>query len=336
MNAEERYVFDCVDAYTAGNPVRLVKGPQPKLNGSSMGEKRLHFIREYDWIRTGLMFEPHGHDIMSGSFYYTPQNPKHDVAILFIETSGCLPMCGHGLIGALTILLEEKLIIPKTEGQLNIETPAGLVSVFYTQKGEKVTGIKFTNVPAFLAASNLEINCHDLGLLKIDVSYGGNFYAIIDIQENFKGIAAYSAAALISWSREIREKINASYNFEHPIDKKIKGCTHVLWGGLPVEKGTTASNAVFYGDKAIDRSPCGTGTSARMAQWYAQGKLKIGEDFVHESIIGSKFIGRVESEVEVGIIKGIIPSIQGSARIIGYNQLILDPEDPYVKGFQVL
>ena len=134
MNIQNHHIFECVDAYTEGNPVRLIKGPQPKLEGETMGEKRIYFMRHYDWIRTGLMFEPRGHDMMSGSFFYSPQNPENDVAILFIETSGCLPMCGHGLIGALTVLLEEKLIFPKTEGKLRVETPAGLVFASYEQK----------------------------------------------------------------------------------------------------------------------------------------------------------------------------------------------------------
>ena len=336
MNPKERLIFDCIDAHTQGNPVRLVKGPSPRLNGASMGEKRIHFMNEFDWIRTGLMYEPRGHDIMSGSFFYKPNNKDNDLAVLFIETSGCLPMCGHGLIGTLTILLEENLIFPKVKGILKVETPAGIVNCTYNKVGSKVTEIKFNNVPAFLAASDLEITCSDLGTLEIDVSYGGNFYAIVDIQENFEGIAKYTVGDLIKWSREIREKLNKNFNFQHPQDKKIKGCSHILWGGLSSRNDSTASNAVFYGDKAIDRSPCGTGTCARMAQWYTKGKLKKGEKFVHESIIGSTFIGRIENEIKVGKFKGIIPSIQGSAKITGYNQLILDPEDPYVKGFQVV
>jgi 4-hydroxyproline epimerase len=282
------------------------------------------------------MFEPRGHDMMSGSFYYDPNDSQNDVGILFIETSGCLPMCGHGLIGALTILLEEGLVHPKVAGILRVETPAGLVIANYHKEGTKVTSVRFTNVPGFLAASDLVIECPELGNLSIDVSYGGNFYAIIDIQENFKGIADYTAGQLIGWSRTIRKTINESYSFNHPLDEKIQGCSHVLWGGLPTQKGTTASNAVFYGDKAIDRSPCGTGTSARMAQWFAKGKLKVGDTFIHESIIGSVFKGRVEAAVQVGDFSGMIPSIEGDARIIGYNQLILDPEDPYVEGFQVI
>jgi len=336
MKQTEQIIFDCVDGYTAGNPVRLVKSPSPELKGSNMGDKRLHFEKEYDWIRTGLMFEPRGHDMMSGSFYYKPQDLENDVAILFIETSGCLPMCGHGLIGALTILLEEHLIQPKLEGLVRIETPAGLVIAEYKRDGNKIKSVKFTNVPAFLAATDIEIESLDLGVLNIDVAYGGNFYAIIDIQKNFKGIKAYSAGQLVGWSREIRSQINSQNHFEHPLDPKIKGCSHVLWGGKPTQKNSIASNAVFYGDKAIDRSPCGTGTSARMAQWYAKGKLNIGDSFIHESVIGSIFKGKVEAVTRVGNLEGIIPSITGSARITGHSQLILDPEDPYVKGFQVL
>ena len=245
-------------------------------------------------------------------------------------------MCGHGLIGALTFLLEEGLVIPKTEGFVNVETPAGLVRATYKKSGEKVEAVRFTNVPSFLLASGLTVECPDLGKLVLDVSFGGNFYAIIDPQENFKGIEHYTAGQLIHWSRSIRSQLNEQQQFLHPLDEKIKGCSHVLWAGETSLEGNKARNAVFYGDKAIDRSPCGTGTSARMAQWFAKGKLKQGDTFIHESIIGSVFKGKVESTTQVGRYQGLIPSIEGSARVTGYNKLILDPEDPYVKGFQVV
>ena len=329
-------IFDCIDAHTAGNPVRLVKGPRPNLMGKNIMEKRLHFLREFDWIRKGLMFEPRGHDMMSGSFYFEPCDPENDVAILFIETSGCLPMCGHGLIGAMTILLEEKLIQPRVEGKVRVETPAGLVKVSYSKEGDKVTAIRFKNIPSYLALTAGKIHHPILGEINFDLGYGGNFYAIIDVQQNFKGLEHYTADQLIEWSRSLRKLVNEAYTIQHLEDKNIKGCSHVLWCGETISKEATARNAVFYGDKAIDRSPCGTGTSARMAQWFTQGKLQVGDSFIHESIIGSIFNGRVEEETTVGGQKAIIPSIEGSARITGYNTIILDKNDPYVEGFQVL
>ena len=329
--------FFCVDAHTCGNPVRLVAGGGPVLHGSNMSEKRQHFLKEYDWIRKGLMFEPRGHDMMSGSILYPPHDLQNDVAVLFIETSGCLPMCGHGTIGTITIAIEEGLIVPKIAGAVRMETPAGLVMITYKQEGNKVKSVKLTNVPAYLAATELPVNCPELGELVIDVSYGGNFYAIVDVQKNFKGLEHYAADRLISWSRELRKNINEKYTFIHPENETINGCSHILWAGAVLDKTSTARNAVFYGDKAIDRSPCGTGTSARMAQWYAKGMLKKGDEFIHESIIGSKFIGRIEEETFVNKIPAIRPSVEGWAKVFGYNTISIDPEDdPYAFGFQVL
>lgn len=331
-----RKSFFCIDAHTCGNPVRLVAGGGPILIGNSMSEKRLHFLREFDWIRKGLMFEPRGHDMMSGSILYPPTNPENDMAVLFIETSGCLPMCGHGTIGTVTIAIEEGLIVPKIPGRLRLETPAGLVTIEYQQTGNKVESVKLTNVPSYLAAENLQVECPDLGLLTFDVAYGGNFYAIIDVQENFAGLENYSADKLISWSREIRSRINTVHKFVHPMDSSISGLSHILWTGKVIDPNSTARNAVFYGDKAIDRSPCGTGTSARMAQWHAKGLLKKGDKFIHESIIGSIFIGRIEEETMLADKKAIVPSIEGWARVTGYNTIFLDDEDPYKEGFQVI
>ncbi|WP_298733042.1 4-hydroxyproline epimerase [uncultured Chitinophaga sp.] len=329
--------FFCIDAHTCGNPVRLVAGGGPVLEGNNMSEKRNHFLREYDWIRKGLMFEPRGHDMMSGSILYPPHDPANDVAVLFIETSGCLPMCGHGTIGTITIAIEEGLITPKTPGVVRMEAPAGLVTITYTQEGKKVKSVRLTNVASYLEATDLEVDCPDLGPLKVDVSYGGNFYAIVDVQQNFKGLEHYAASQLISWAREMRKRINEKYTFVHPDNPHINGCSHVLWTGAVLDSTSTARNAVFYGDKAIDRSPCGTGTSARMAQWYAKGKLKKGDEFIHESIIGSKFIGRIEEETTIGGKPAIRPSIEGWARIYGYNTITIDPEDdPYAYGLQVL
>ncbi|GAB5417495.1 MAG: 4-hydroxyproline epimerase [Crocinitomicaceae bacterium] len=328
--------FRCIDGHTCGNPVRLIAEGGPELYGNTMSEKRQNFLREFDWIRKGLMFEPRGHDMMSGSILYPPSDAENDVGVLFIETSGCLPMCGHGTIGTVTMALEEGLIQPKIPGKLRLETPAGVVHIDYTQEGDKVTAVKLTNVPAFLAKEDIKLTCSELGEIMVDVAYGGNFYAIVDPQENFIGIQDYSADQLIRWSREIRTKLNNSHHFEHPEDPTIQGLSHLLWTGETMDPMSTARNAVFYGEKAIDRSPCGTGTSARMAQWYAKGKLSVGERFIHESIIGSKFIGRIEKEVTVAGNKAIVPSVEGWARIYGHNTITIDEDDPYAHGFQVI
>ncbi len=338
-----KHVFHCIDAHTCGNPVRLIKEGGPRLSGKNMSEKREHFIKEYDWIRRGLMFEPRGHDMMSGSILYPAHDPENDIAVLFIETSGCLPMCGHGTIGTVTIAIEEGLISPKVPGKLKIETPAGLIHIDYKLKQPSlldknvVESVKLTNVPSFLVEADIPIELEELGTLWIDISYGGNFYAIVDVQKNFKGLEFYPADKLISWSRALRKKINVQYEFVHPENETIRSCSHVLWTGAVLDIESTARNAVFYGDKALDRSPCGTGTSARMAQWYAKGKLKKEDAFIHESIIGSKFTGRIEEELFVHDKPAIRPSIEGWAHVFGYNTITIDQQnDPYAHGFQVL
>ncbi|MEO5906596.1 MAG: 4-hydroxyproline epimerase [Saprospiraceae bacterium] len=332
-----RNVFECIDGHTCGNPVRVIRKGHPPLLGNTIQEKRKHFLREYYWILTGLMFEPRGHDMMSGSMLYPPANALHDAAVLFIETSGCLPMCGHGTIGTVTIAIEENLVTPLTPGQLTLETPAGIIHVEYKQENNKVKSVRLTNVPSFLHSANLIADCPVLGELHVDVAYGGNFYAIVDAQENFAGLQAYPADQLISWGRALRDDINHRYTFVHPENPDINSCTHILWTGNIMNENSTARSAVIYGEKAIDRSPCGTGTSARMAQWHAKEKLKEGDSFIHESIIGSTFTGKIIGTTKVGSYPAIIPSIEGWARVTGYNTIIIDDEDdPYAHGFQVI
>lgn len=327
--------FFCIDGHTCGNPVRLVAGGGPLLQGATMMERRAHFLAEYDWIRTGLMFEPRGHDVMSGSILYPPTRDDCDIAILFIETSGCLPMCGHGTIGTVTMAIEHGLIKPKTPGMLRLDTPAGLVIAEYKQVGDYVEEVRITNVPSFLYAEGLTVECPGLGEISVDVAYGGNFYAIVEPQENYRDMADHSAGDLIAWSPVVRQRLNEKYSFVHPENPGINRLSHMLWTGKPTHAEADARNAVFYGDKAIDRSPCGTGTSARMAQLHAKGKLKAGDDFIHESIIGSLFKGRVEKEVAVAGKPAIIPSIGGWARMTGLNTIFIDDRDPFAHGFVV-
>ncbi len=329
------HTFFCVDGHTCGNPVRLVAGGGPNLVGANMVEKRAHFLAEYDWIRTGLMFEPRGHDMMSGAILYPPTRPDCDIAFLFIETSGCLPMCGHGTIGTVTMALERGLVSPREPGRLMIDTPAGVVEARYHMKDGYVDSVRITNIASFLHSTGITAEVEGLGEITVDVAYGGNFYAIVEPQQNFPGLEHVNPSDILRWSPKLREAFRAKYSFIHPENAAINGLSHVLWTGTPTHPEAHAKNAVFYGDKAIDRSPCGTGTSSRMAQWAAQGKLKVGDDFVHESIIGTLFRGRVERATKVGTYDAIIPSIEGWARMTGYNTIFIDDRDPLAHGFQV-
>lgn len=330
-----RQVFRCIDGHTAGNPVRLVVEGAPDLKGATMSERRQDFLARYDWIRTGLCFEPRGHDMMSGGFLY-PAGADADVGILFIETSGCLPMCGHGTIGIVTFGIENGLIRPRTPGRFVAEVPAGSIELHYRQEGDRVRAVRIRNVASYLAAEGVEIDVPTFGPLKIDVAYGGNFYAIVEPQGPYKGVDALGVAGILSLSPVIRKLVRDKVEPVHPLDPTIRGVSHVLWADAPKGAGADGRNAVFYGDKAIDRSPCGTGTSARLAHLHAKGKLKVGHTFVHESYIGSRFIGRIEAETEIGGIRAIIPSIEGSAIATGRNEIWIDDEDPFAHGFQVV
>jgi len=315
--------------------VRLVAGGAPLLAGNSMSERRQDFLARFDWIRLGLMFEPRGHDMMSGGFLYPPFDAANDAAILFMETSGCLPMCGHGTIGMITFGIEHGLIRPRTPGRLSVEVPAGVIGIEYSTEGDKVTGVTIRNVASYIAARGVRIDVPELGPLTVDVAYGGNFYAIIEPQGSYRGIDELGAARILSLSPVVRSLMRAAIEPVHPLDATIRGVSHVMWTDRPKSAGAHGRNAVFYGDRAIDRSPCGTGTSARLAHLAGTGRLREGEPFVHESIIGSRFIGRVRQTLDLNGIPAIIPSIEGAAFATGLNTLWIDPAHPFPTGFQV-
>ena len=331
-----RHTFFCIDGHTAGNPVRLVAGGAPLLRGASMSERRQDFLARFDWIRTGLCFEPRGHDMMSGGFLYPPTQANTDIGILFIETSGCLPMCGHGTIGIATFGLEHGLIEPRIPGQLKVEVPAGIIDIAYTVEAGRVTSIRIVNVPAYLAASGIKIEVPDFGPLTVDVAYGGNYYAIVEPQGAYEGLDALGASRIVTLSGRIRNLVREKFEPVHPLDATIRGVSHVLWADRARGEGADGRNAVFYGERAIDRSPCGTGTSARLAHLAAKGRLKPGDSFVHESYIGSCFTGKVERVTDLAGHPAIIPSITGSAISTGFNTIWIDREDKFWQGFQVV
>jgi 4-hydroxyproline epimerase len=330
-----RHTFFCVDAHTCGNPVRVVVGGAPILPNVSMAEKREIFLRDHDWVRRALKIEPRGHDLMSGSILYPPSREDCDIGVLFIEVSGCLPMCGHGTIGTVTAAIEEGLVVPREDGRIAIETPAGRVAIEYTKNGRFVDEVRLFNVASYLHAANVELDVPGLGTLKTDLSYGGNYYIIVEPQTNWAGLDAMPVSEIVRLSPLVRQAAEKKLAPVHPEDGRIRGVSHVMWCDKPRAAGARARNAVFYGEKAIDRSPCGTGSSARMAQLVAKDRLAVGEEFIHESIIGTLFNCRAEAAATVGNYKAILPSVAGWAQVVGHNTIYVDDRDPLAHGFQL-
>ncbi|KOF17700.1 hydroxyproline-2-epimerase [Ensifer adhaerens] len=330
-----RRSFFCIDSHTCGNPVRLVAGGGPLLPHLPIAERREIFVRDHDWIRQALMFEPRGHDMMSGAIIYPAYRKDCDFAVIFIEVSGCLPMCGAGTIGLVTAAIEEGLVTPRSPGKLSIETPAGRVDIQYEMVGDFVESVRMFNVASYLHAADVSVDVPGIGRLVVDIAYGGNYYAVVEPQETWKGLDGMTASDVVDFSRRLRDALAPVCNPVHPWDDRIRGVHHALWCDKPARPDADGRGAVFYGDKAIDRSPGGTGTSARMAQLHGKGRLKVGETFRQESLIGTVFEGRVEEETDIGNFSAIKPSVSGWARIIGHNTIFVDDRDPLVHGFQI-
>ncbi len=331
--------FFCVDLHTCGMPVRVVAGGAPQFNAETIQDKWQIFKTEFDWVRKALMFEPRGHDAMSGTILYPAISQDCDVAVIFVETSGSLPMCGHGTIGTVTAIVEQGLLAPKTPGQLVLETPAGPVTARYEMDGENVSRVTLSNVASYVACRNVPFECPELGSLKADIAYGGNFYAIIEPQPGYEGLEALDAEKILRWSPAVRDRINASVHVAHPENETISGVSHIQWADkFHRRQGTKSAhsrNAVFFGSRGIDRSPCGTGTSARMAHLVSTDRIGIGETFVHESFIGSRFVGCARAAVHVGLAPAIRPVVAGTAHLTGLNTIFVDDRDPYREGFSL-
>jgi 4-hydroxyproline epimerase len=330
-----RHSFDCIEGHTAGMPVRLIVSGQPALEGTSQSDRRLDFIARHDWIRSSIMSEPRGHGIMSGAMLVPSTRPDCDIGVLYLETSGCLPMCGHATIGVVTFGIERGLIEPAEAGIVRLDTPAGVVEARYTQEGpgRKVTGVRFANVPSFVLAKGVELDHPDLGRIVFDIAYGGNFYPIVEAQDNYRDCADYTPEQLRQMALALVARLPDVIDIVHPDNPAIRGAHHTMWCGA-ARVGGHARSVVIATPTIIDRSPCGTGTSARVALRAARGEQDIGDVFVHESLIGSTFNGRVERHVTLANgHPAVIPSIEGSAYITGLSTHFVDESEPYAHGF---
>ena len=325
--------FAAVDSHTEGMPERVITGGVGPIPGSSMLERKLYFEREMDDLRLLLMREPRGHGAMSGSILQPPTRPDADWGVLFIEVTGCLPMCGHGTMGIATVLVETGMVrVTEPETVVRLEVPAGLVEARVAVRDGRARSVTLRNVPAFLHARDRSVEVEGLGAVTYDLAYGGNFFAIVDAASVGLEIAPERAPALIERGLQIMAAINEQARPVHPEDERIAGCRHVIFTA-PGRDGSDARNATAIHPGWLDRSPCGTGTCARMAQLHARGELAVGEEFVNESTIGSRFLGRIVEATEVGGGLAILPEITGRAWITGMGQYLLDDEDPFPAGF---
>lgn len=328
-----RHRFDCIEGHTAGMPVRLIISGQPELQGATQSDRRLDFIARHDWIRSGIMCEPRGHAMMSGAMLVPSTRDDCDTGVLYVETSGCIPMCGHATIGLVTFAIEDRLITPRTPGIMRLDTPAGVVEAHYTQDGVKVTSVRFHNVPSFVLARNVELDHPELGKIHFDIAYGGNFYPIVEAQENFSDYADYAPEDLRRMARQLVAKLPEVIDVVHPDNPAIRGAHHTMWCGK-AQAGGDAGGLVIATPAIIDRSPCGTGTSARVALRAARGEQDIGDVFEHESFIHSAFKGRVEARTKLKSgLDAVIPSVEGTAYITGWSTHVIDTEEPYAEGF---
>ena len=327
-------IISAIDSHTEGEPARIVIGGVPVIPGASMREKWIWARKHLDELRTMLMFEPRGNNVMSGTIITAPSSPEADIGVIFIEVSGFLPMCGHGTIATCTVLVESG-IIPAKEPftDITLDTPAGLVKAKVRVEDGIARDVTIQNIPSFLLKRDVSVKVPELGTLKLDIAYGGNFYAIVPAAAVGLEITPEHAREVIHYGTLIREAIFNQVEVVHPENPEINRCTHIRFISPSPDPTVTTRNAVFYSAEAIDRSPCGTGTSAEMAYRYAIGEQKLNEEFVSESIIGSRFYGKLIEEKKVGDYLGVIPTIRGSAYITGINQYVLDERDPWPHGF---
>jgi len=323
-----------IDSHTMGEATRVVIGGIPNIPGKTMPEKKAYLENNMDYIRTAIMHEPRGHNDMFGSIITQPISDEADLGIIFMDGGGYLNMCGHGTIGATTVAVETgmvPMVEPVTE--LTLEAPAGLIRARAHIENKKVKEVSFVNVPSFLYKQDVKIQVPELGEIVLDISFGGSFFAILDAKQLGLKITPENASKLKEIGLKIRDIVNKEVEIKHPTLKHIKTVDLVEIYDEPTNPSATLKNVVIFGQGQVDRSPCGTGTSAKMATLFAKGKLKEGEPFVYESILGTLFKGRIVGTTKVGEFDAVIPEITGSAYITGFNNFVIDDDDPVKYGF---
>ncbi len=329
--------IETVESHTQGMPTRVVVGGVDPIPGTSMFERREYALAHLEGLRRFLMFEPRGHGSMSGAILMPPLDPRADFGVLFIEVTGFLPMCGHGTIGVCTVAVERELVpVREPETSITLDTPAGLVTARVQVENGRAKSVTITNVPSFLAARDLLTEVDGYGELPFDLAYGGNFYAILPAERLGLRLTLDEAPEIVERGMRVMRAISEQHAFSHPLEPRIAELRHVLLTAPPTRADADSKAAIVLYPGTLDRSPCGTGTSARMAQRYFRGEQRLQEEFVHESFLGTPFFGTLVEEIELApSLRAVVPTIRGSAWISGYATYVLDPDDPFPHGFFV-
>lgn len=325
--------IETVDTHTFGEPTRSIIAGVPQLKGATISEKKACFEKNYDWIRTLTMLEPRGGNVMSGAVITEPCTDDADFGVIFIDSGGYFPMCGHSTIGVTTMLIETGMV-PAIEPYttVKLETPAGLVTAVAQVEDSCVKSVTFENIPCFLYKSEV-LSFEGIGNVPIDVAYGGGSFALVPADAFGIKLLAGNLPEILRWSKIVQDKVNNEIGFQHPEKPEIHGVSQIHWYSAPIERTDVDARSANVFLPGVDRSPCGTGTSARAVTLFVQGKLGLGEEFSQESLTAGKFTAKIKRPITVGGFPGAIPTLTGTAHISGFHKFVADPDDPLAFGF---
>jgi len=324
-----------IDLHTAGEPLRLIVGGFPHVEGRTMLEKR-EFLREHhDHLRRALMLEPRGHADMYGALLTEPERPGSDAGVLFMHNEGYSTMCGHGVIAVVKIALERGLItLPRGRDEVILDAPAGEIRARAVMEDGRVSRVSFRNVPSFVLHAGVPVHLGNREL-RADIAFGGAFYAIVDSESAGIPIVPARLPELRRVGMAIKEHLENTLTIAHPGEPGLHGLYGTIFTGPPSSEAADLRNVTIFADAEVDRSPCGTGTCAVMAVLAAMGLLEPEQAFTHESIIGTTFRGRMVGETTVGDLAAIVPEVEGEAYVIGESTFIIDAADPLKHGFRI-
>jgi proline racemase/trans-L-3-hydroxyproline dehydratase len=334
--AEFLHIIAAVDVHTAGEPARIILSGLPPVPGITMTEKKQYMAHHLDHIRTLLLHEPRGHRDMFGVILVPPTIDQADYGILFMDSAGYIDMCGHSVMGATAALIEMGIIAAREpQTKIIFDTPAGLVESYARVAGNRIVEVSIANVPSFLYQRDVEIHLPDLGAIRIDVSFGGNFFALVPTECLGISVHPNHYAELVRLGIAIKEAVNRTLQVQHPTRPSIAKVELTEIYEKPLPSALFSKSVVIFGQGQMDRCPCGTGTSAAMAMLYGKGELPLGVEFISESIIGTRFKGKLVKDVRVGGLVAVEPIITGNSYITGIQQFVADPSDPLKYGFMI-